>query len=72
MLGGWVRRGGKGGHGLCLSPLRLVILMVRLCSMVYIHVCIIITHLMLNVHINTRSGKEMFHTSSMTSPCSKV
>ena len=26
----------------------------------------------LNVHINTRSGKKTFHTSSMTSPCSKV
>ena len=24
------------------------------------------THIILNVHINTRSGKEMFHTSSMT------
>ena len=31
-----------------------------------------LTHLILNVHINTRSGKETFHTSSMTSPCSKV
>ena len=30
------------------------------------------THLILNVHINTRSGKEMFHTRSMTFPCSKV
>ena len=29
-------------------------------------------HLILNVHINTRIGKEMFHTSSMTSHCSKV
>ena len=30
------------------------------------------THPLYHVHINTRSGKEMFHTSSMTSPCSKV
>ena len=31
------------------------------------------THLAtFNVHINTRSGKEKFHTSSMTSSCSKV
>ena len=29
-------------------------------------------HLILNVHINNRSGKETFHTSSMTFPCSKV
>ena len=30
------------------------------------------THPILNVHFNTRSGKEMFHTSSMTSICSPV
>ena len=30
------------------------------------------THHVFNVHINTRSGKETFHTSSMTSTCSKV
>ena len=30
------------------------------------------THPILNVHIITRSGKETFHISSMTSPCSTV
>ena len=31
------------------------------------------THpMILNVHINTRSGKEVFHTGRMTSNCSKV
>ena len=30
------------------------------------------THIILNVHINTRSGNETFHTSKFTARCSKV
>ena len=44
-------------------------------SAVTVHTCILfsgLAHLIGNVHINTRCGKELFHTSSMTSLCSKV
>ena len=45
---------------------------------VYVHVYLILiifsgpTYPCHNVHINTRSGKKMFHTRSMTSLCSIV
>ena len=31
-----------------------------------------VSHLAWNVHINARSGKELFHACSMTSTCCKV